>query len=262
MKNFNNGLFFLSFFVVGIGFLIYANSTGKTGSTLKNGNGCDCHGPSASTGVNVTITGPSVMEVGKTEDFKVTITGGPLARGGTNIASSAGVLDPIEGLKKLGDELTHISPRSPQNNSVTFEFSLTAPTNPGTVTLFAVGNSVNNDGNSSGDQWNFAPNKVISVEPATNINDFNPVLSYQLKQNYPNPFNPTTGINFQMPNSGFVSLKVYDIIGNEISTLVNEYKESGTHTVEFDASGLTSGVYFYRLDSGTFSSIKKMILTR
>jgi hypothetical protein len=83
-----------------------------------------------------------------------------------------------------------------------------------------------------------------------------------LNQNYPNPFNPTTVIEYQLPKSGFVTLKVYDILGREVRTLVNGYKTPGKYSVSFDASNLSSGAYFYRLKSNSFSSIKKMLLIR
>jgi subtilisin-like proprotein convertase family protein len=85
---------------------------------------------------------------------------------------------------------------------------------------------------------------------------------YLLKQNYPNPFNPKTKIKYGIPKSGLVTLKIYDLLGKEITTLVNTVKEPGTYTVDFDASGLSSGVYFYRIESGEFTEIKKMVLLK
>jgi hypothetical protein len=85
---------------------------------------------------------------------------------------------------------------------------------------------------------------------------------YKLNQNYPNPFNPSTIINYQIPEGGFVSLKIYDILGNEISTLVNEEKAVGNYKATFDASKLASGVYIYQLKAANFVDTKKMILLR
>jgi hypothetical protein len=70
---------------------------------------------------------------------------------------------------------------------------------------------------------------------------------FELSQNYPNPFNPVTNLEFGIPNLGFVSLKIYDVIGRELVTLVNEVKEPGYYNIKFNAAGLSSGVYFYRL---------------
>jgi hypothetical protein len=85
-------------------------------------------------------------------------------------------------------------------------------------------------------------------------------LEYSLEQNYPNPFNPSTMIRFNLPLSGNVLLKVYDILGNEVATLINEHKEPGNYSIEFNASGLSSGIYFYQLVADNFISTKKMIL--
>jgi Predicted extracellular nuclease len=88
------------------------------------------------------------------------------------------------------------------------------------------------------------------------------VKSYSLLQNYPNPFNPSTTIRFSVPNSGVVSLKVYDVLGREVRTLLNEEKHAGSYSVSFDLRNLSSGIYFYRLQSGSFVDTKKMILMK
>lgn len=103
---------------------------------------------------------------------------------------------------------------------------------------------------------NESPDKLILVEE--NILP----RTYELSQNYPNPFNPVTTIRYQLPNAGNVRLMLYDVIGREIKMLVDEYKSAGVYEVRFDASDLASGVYFYRIKSGTFSDLKKMILLK
>ena len=85
---------------------------------------------------------------------------------------------------------------------------------------------------------------------------------FNLSQNYPNPFNPTTKISWQLPISSHVSIKIFDLLGNEMTTLVNEFRTAGSYEVEFDASGLSSGMYFYKLEAGNYSDIKKMVLIR
>jgi len=92
-------------------------------------------------------------------------------------------------------------------------------------------------------------------------NNITPV-KYNLAQNYPNPFNPTTKISFDISKSGLVSLKVYDMLGREVRTLVNEVKSAGSYTVDFNASDFSSGVYFYKLKAGDFSDTKKLILMK
>jgi hypothetical protein len=126
--------------------------------------------------------------------------------------------------------------------------------------------SVHIGGSSSG----FGPglavgeNKTALIWPlVVSVND-EPITidDYELFQNYPNPFNPTTKIKYQIPGLGFVTLKVYDILGNEIATLVNEEKPAGDYEVDFNGSTLTSGVYFYQLRAGDYTETKKMILLR
>ncbi|MBK7229775.1 MAG: T9SS type A sorting domain-containing protein [Ignavibacteriales bacterium] len=85
---------------------------------------------------------------------------------------------------------------------------------------------------------------------------------FVLEQNYPNPFNPSTKINWQSPVAGIQSIRVYDVLGNEVATLVNEFRNAGIYEVDFDASKLSSGVYFYQLKSGEFIQTKKMILIK
>jgi agmatine/peptidylarginine deiminase len=88
------------------------------------------------------------------------------------------------------------------------------------------------------------------------------VTSYSLKQNYPNPFNPETKINYTLPKSEYVTLKVYDINGKEVASLVNSYQTSGSYNYTFDGSRLASGVYFYRILAGSFSEYRSMILLK
>lgn len=85
---------------------------------------------------------------------------------------------------------------------------------------------------------------------------------YLIAQNYPNPFNPTTTIKYQLPQAGFVTLKVYDALGNEVKSLVNGNEDAGYYEVNFNASNLASGLYFYQIKSNGFISTKKMILTK
>jgi hypothetical protein len=87
-------------------------------------------------------------------------------------------------------------------------------------------------------------------------------MKYTLSQNYPNPFNPTTTISYTVPQSSLVSLKVYDLMGREVASLVNERKPAGTFFVRVDGSKWASGVYFYRIVAGPFMEIKKLLLMK
>jgi hypothetical protein len=108
-------------------------------------------------------------------------------------------------------------------------------------------------------------NQFTSSEPNGNIVPEN----YKLEQNFPNPFNPSTSIKYSVPVNADVVIKIYDITGREVSTLVNAAKQAGTYEVNFDASHLASGVYLYRIDvqdisgkTNVFTSTKKMILIK
>ena len=96
---------------------------------------------------------------------------------------------------------------------------------------------------------------VIEVEVSTPID-------YSLSQNYPNPFNPSTTIRYSIPADGYVTLKVYDVLGNEVASLVDEQKQSGAFDVHFNANALSSGVYYYTLKAGEFTSTKKLVLMK
>ena len=104
----------------------------------------------------------------------------------------------------------------------------------------------------------FVDGLVTSVQQS----GFSIPTSYSLSQNFPNPFNPTTKINYALPVSNFVSLKIYDMLGREEMTLVNQRQDAGSYVVDFNASNLASGVYFYRFESGDFKDIKRMVLIK
>ena len=107
------------------------------------------------------------------------------------------------------------------------------------------------------------PNGGIGGEESDNsILNSNVPKEFNLSQNFPNPFNPVTKINFALPKQGFVSLKIYDITGREVQTLVSEVKQAGYYSVDFNGSSLSSGVYFYRIQSNNFVSVKRMVLIK
>ena len=85
---------------------------------------------------------------------------------------------------------------------------------------------------------------------------------FTLSQNYPNPFNPTTTINYQLPKMSYVTLRVYDILGRLVTTLVNDTKKAGYYSVEFNAASFSSGIYLYKLTASTFTLTKQMMLIK
>ena len=102
----------------------------------------------------------------------------------------------------------------------------------------------------------------IGLTTDVSINN-NPQIGFSdLRQNYPNPFNPATTIKYQIPEVSFVTIKVYDVLGNEVTTLVNEEKPAGSYEVEFDGAGLPSGIYFYQLKADSYIETKKMVLLK
>lgn len=104
-------------------------------------------------------------------------------------------------------------------------------------------------------------NDIITI--VTSVKDYTAILSqFLLYQNYPNPFNSTTIISYQIPKSSFVKLYVYDIKGRLVETLVNEHKNAGYHSVEWNSENVGSGIFFYRIDAGEFSSVKKCLVVK
>lgn len=121
--------------------------------------------------------------------------------------------------------------------------------------------------NSKGDLFitSFQNNTILKVTnlPTAVEEDYNSaVTDFSLEQNYPNPFNPSTKINYRLASAGSATLKVFDVLGKEVATLVNEEKPAGNYSVDFNAAGLSSGIYFYTLKQNNFVETKKMILMK
>jgi hypothetical protein len=113
-------------------------------------------------------------------------------------------------------------------------------------------------GNPMSGTADFSINAMMNVQ----VNTSEIPTQYVLEQNYPNPFNPSTTIAFSLPSAGKTTLSVYNVVGQKMETLIDGYKEAGQYTVTFDASHLSTGVYFYRLEAGTYSVVKKMLLLK
>ena len=163
----------------------------------------------------------------------------------------------IKNIVSFGD----IAPGSSSNNvSSAFQFFISSSANVDSI-VFELEISSNGIV-----YWMVASNDTVTMEDSVTV-DIKDKFDYQpnefaLEQNYPNPFNPTTTINYSVPRTAVVTLKVYDILGREISTLVNEEKPAGNYSVNFNASNLSSDIYFYRMQAGTFVETKKLTLLK
>jgi hypothetical protein len=145
---------------------LYSHNDGIKGRTRKSNDkpGCTCHGSDSTSSVNVLISGPEYLTVNQEALYNVTISGGPLAAAGVDIAVSKGTLSAVgPDLKLLSGELTHSDPKKAVDKSVQFQFKYKAPSIPGNQTIFASGNSTNLNDKKTGDKWNYAPDKIIVV---------------------------------------------------------------------------------------------------
>lgn len=164
-----------------------------------------------------------------------------------------------------------ISAAIPTTEPATADISLTEttktdPTDLGIITLrqggTASGGVITNEGPTLKLDGIRVAKTWSSLLIPTSVNDVIIPAAYSLEQNYPNPFNPSTVINYQLPEASNVTLKVYDVLGNEVAALVNEFQQAGVHNVKFANANLSSGVYFYKLQAGNFTSVKKMMLAK
>lgn len=266
--------YFLAFlFLVFLTVAIVANieETTLIGCTELNGSGCVCHTTERDTLVKVWIEGPESLLVGQTGLYKMLMAGGPAEAGGYNVAGRFGEM-------VLVDSFSEQHPLA--LNELTQAFSLPFPTTQDTIywefgykalesatdwdTIYSCGLSLVWDSIPDfRDRWNFGPKYPVKIISVTDVKDnISSPEDFVLYQNYPNPFNPTTTFGFRIPDFGFVNLKIYDALGKEVANLVDEEKSPGEYDVKFDASGLTSGIYFYKLEAGIYSSTKKMILLK
>jgi hypothetical protein len=241
------------------------------GCTEFNGQGCVCHTLERDYSVNVWVEGPESLYVGQTGIYKMFMFGGPAEAGGYNVAGRSGEM-------VLVDSFSFQHPLS--LNELTQAFSLPFPTTQDTIywefgykvldssivtdTIYSCGLSLVWDTIPDfHDRWNFGSKFPITILAPTSVDDQqNHPTEFVLYQNYPNPFNPSTSIEYIVGSTGYVFLKVYDVLGNEIAVLVNEQKPAGIYQLEFDGANLPSGIYYYRLESGSFVQTKKMVLLK
>jgi hypothetical protein len=230
-------LMLLVFFTMGA----WAVPSGITGLTRKTGgSGCaGCHSGSSIDGV-VTISGPTTLKVGQTGTYTLTISSGTLI--GCDIAASSGTLAKVSSfLQVLNGEVTH----SQKLTGTSVQFSWT-PSAAGTQTLYAVGARTSKSGG-----WGHANDFSVTVAPAgtSGVEQEESPATFSLDQNFPNPFNPSTTFRFTLPQSAEVSLTVLNLIGERVATLLSGQMEPGAHTIRWNASGIPSGMYFYRIEA-------------
>ncbi len=279
------------------------NDPDLIGSTELNGNGCVCHTLERDYNVDVWVEGPDTLYVGEMGIYKMFLAGGPAEAGGYNVAGRFGemvLVDSFSFQHPLAmNELTQAFslPFPTPEDTIYWEFGYLASDSSFTDTIYSCGLSLVWDTIPDPlDRWNFGPKFPLTILPVTAVESGQNELpdNFFLSQNYPNPFNPSTKIKFTIPTSPlnpspyqgegqrerFITLIVYDVLGNELATLVNEEKSAGTYEVVFSAIGgsasggnaytLPSGIYFYRLQAGNtstgsgrgFVETRKMILLR
>jgi len=268
------------------------NDPDLIGGTELNGNGCVCHTVERDFSVDVWVEGPDTLYVGEIGIYKMYLTGSPAEAGGYNVAGRYGEMVLVDTFSfrhpMAMNELTQafsLPFPSPQD-TIFWEFGYLASDSYLTDTIYSCGLSLVWDTIPDPfDRWNFGPKFPLTILPVTTVESEPDGLpdNFFLSQNYPNPFNPETKIKFTIPalplnlspyqgegqRERFITLIVYDVLGYEITTLVNEQKPAGKYEVVFNASEYSSGIYFYRLQvypanggAGELIQTKKMILLK
>jgi hypothetical protein len=240
-----------------------ASYTGYSGASGSKGTcATSCHGSGTGT---ITVTGfPSAYEPGKSYTVSVQHTGGSTIanfNASTRIGTTTTIAGSFAALSKTA--LYTVAEyekgiRASSNNFDVATFTWNAPAaGTGTVTLYLSGSQ----GTKSG------PNTKIVLssteQSASAVSDrYTAPAIFCLAQNFPNPFNPSTEISYQLPASSHVLLTVHDVLGNEVATAVNGIENAGPHTVRFNATTLAGGVFFYRLQTSSFTAVRKMLLIK
>ena len=259
------------------------NDPDLIGCTELNGDppGCVCHTLERDFSVDVWVEGPDTLYIGEMGIYKMYLAGGPAEAGGYNVAGRFGemvLVDTFSFQHPLAmNELTQAFslPFLSAQDTIFWEFGYLASDSSMTDTIYSCGISLVWDTIPDPlDRWNFGPKFPLTILPVTAVESEQNELpdNFLLSQNYPNPFNPSTTIRFTISDlpAGrqglrFTTLKVYDVLGNEIATLVNEEKPAGTYEVNFNVdqnSILSSGIYFYQFRASNFVETKKMLLLK
>ncbi len=271
MKN-NYIILFLFLTFISVVVIANINETDLIGCTELNGSGCVCHSLDIDTSVTVWVEGPDTLYVGQTGKYKMFMTGGPAQGGGYNVAGRFGQM-------VLVDSFSYQNPQA--MNELTQAFSLPFPSTKDTIywnfgytasdsltgwdTVYSCGLSLVWDSIPDfHDRWNYGPKFPIRILSQVNSidNSEQTSLEFKLYQNYPNPFNPSTTIDFYLPTSENVNLTIFDATGSEVEVLINSFMESGNHSVSFNAGDLSSGVYFYKIETAETQLVNKMLLLK
>ncbi len=179
---------------------------------------------------------------------------------GTVIANNATASISFEyGLNTLYGRSVATEPNLVSGSENTAVYATLTNLLPGTIYHYRVV-AVNSIGTTNGTDETFTTSLVDEID--SEQAKFSVPTAYSLSQNYPNPFNPSTVIEFVLPQAGYVELKIYNVLGLEMVTLISKMLNQGYHSYQFDAKDLSSGVYYYRLAAGDYREVKKMILLR
>lgn len=252
----------LPFFICSVVFALpsYTGYSGAAGS--KGTCASSCHGSGTGT---ITVTGfPSSYEPGKSYAISIQHSGGSTISN-FNASTRIGASSIVAGTFTAGTKSVAYSVagkengmRASSNNIDAAGFTWTAPSaGTGDVTLYVSGLQGSKSGSNTKVVLTAKEQSATSVATSA----IGPEM-FELKQNYPNPFNPSTRITYTVPVSGFVTLSVYDIIGNKIAVLVSETKEAGEYTAIFDGLHLAGGSYLYQMNAGSFTETKRMVLIK
>ena len=253
------------YFYIGIIFILlfskdlFSFPGGQDGRTRKTTSlGCSsCH--YSGNNVSGIFNGPDTLIKGQSYQLSLTITKQNTGLAGLDIAVSKGIIDTTGGgqyIKFINGELVHKAGIALTSNTITINFRYTAPLITGYDTLWATVASGYN-GN-----WKWVPEKIIYIKQSTGIIENNQNIDFHLYQNYPNPFNNNSKLKIKTSKSGNVKIIVYDVMGREIITLLDKRLKPGTYEINFDGSGLNSGVYYYKLTANGFTDVKKMLMIK
>jgi hypothetical protein len=232
----------------------------ENNSIINNSCTSGCGGISIQVSV-VTIRNNIIRGNFSTNSNQIDLLGGTVNASFNNIQGGYAGTGNINADPLYADSNYVLQPGSPcidKGDSSVIYNDVADPNNPSAAKYPSRGGLRNDMGAYGGPLTRILTNQLIGInEPGLNIPE-----GFVLEQNYPNPFNPSTVISYSLPVNGFIELKIFDILGNEITVLENGFKQAGNHSVNFNASGLSSGIYFYTLKSGEFTLTKKMMLLK